>query len=387
MVNLARAYNIQDLAALARRRLPPGLFDYIHRGAEDELTVRANEQSIKQIYFRQRVGVDVSTRDLTTTLFGVRHTMPVGIAVTGLAGLLAYEGEHALARAAVAAGVPFTLGTSNFAAVDEIQAICGDLLWRQIYPPKRRSLLDHHVAVAKAAKVRVLVLTLDSPVVGNREYLARSGFIPGAMTWSAWRQVLAAPSWLFGTIVKYLLRGGLPSMVNMPAGETRFVNGTWANTADDFTWDDVRRLRRDWQDVLVLKGISTPEDARLAADCGADGIIVSNHGGRSLDGCIPSIRALPAIVDAVAPKCSVLVDGGFQRGADILKALALGASGVMVGRATLYGLAAAGQPGVTRALAILRQEIDRALALVGCSNPAQLQRDHLDVSIGGSEPA
>jgi L-lactate dehydrogenase (cytochrome)/(S)-mandelate dehydrogenase len=197
------------------------------------------------------------------------------------------------------------------------------------------------------------------------------------MSLGAWLQILAAPHWCFGTLLRYLAGGGLPQMVNMPKGETRFINGPWSQIADDFTWDDVRALRRQWDDVLVLKGLSTAEDAKTAAGCGVDGIIVSNHCGRSLDGCVPSFGALPEIVDAVAPKVTVIVDGGFRRGADVLKAIAMGASGVMIGRATLFGLAAGGEAGVTRALEIFREEIGRALALIGATRLSELNRQHL----------
>lgn len=374
-----RAYNIDDLASLARRRLPAGLFEYIDRGAEDEVTLRENHASLKRVFLRQRVAIDVSRRDPSTCWFGVRQAMPVGIAATGLAALISYDGERALARAASAAGIPYTIGTSNFTAQADLKEICGDRLWRLIYPPKRRELLHHHLAVTRELGIRVLIVTLDSPVVGNREYLHRSGFQPGRVGLKAFVQMMTAPPWLFGTLLRYLLSGGLPEFADMPEGERRFLGGTysWANTADDFTWDDVRALRSAWRDILVLKGVSTAEDARNAAGCGVDGIIVSNHGGRSLDGCVPSFEALPEIVDAVAPKVTVLVDGGFRRGSDVLKALAMGASGVMVGRAPLFGLAAGHEAGVARALDIFREEISRAMALVGCRTVSELCREHL----------
>jgi isopentenyl diphosphate isomerase/L-lactate dehydrogenase-like FMN-dependent dehydrogenase len=379
VAKLSRAWNIGDLAALARRRLPKGLYDYIERGAEDEVTLRENADSIKRVLIRPRAAVDVSQRDMSTTLFGVKQSMPVGIAVTGLASLLSFEGETSLAKAAAAAGVPFMIGSSNFTCQADLQKLCGDLLWRQIYPPKNRALLDHHVAKAREAGIRVLVVTMDLPVTANREYMHRNGFTPGAFTKRALGQVLAAPRWIFDTLVPYYLRGGFPEFADMPQGERRFLGGSfsWAALADDFTWKDVKALRRAWSDVLVLKGLSTAEDAKLAAACGVDGIIVSNHGGRGLDGCVPSFAALPPIVDAVAPKVTVMVDGGFTRGADVLKAIAMGASAVFVGRATLYGLAAGGEPGVARALAIFREEIDRAQALIGCPILADLNRDLL----------
>lgn len=374
MSRLSRAWNIDDLAAIARARLPKGLYDFIERGAEDEVTLRENADSIKRVLIRPRAGVDVSQRDMSTTLFGVRQTMPVGITVTGLAGLLSYDGETSLARAAAAAGVPYMIGSSNFTSQADLKAVCGDLLWRQIYPPKRRDLLDHHIAKAKEAGIRVLVVTMDLPVPANREYMHRNGFSPGALGLGALKQVLAAPRWVFDTLIPYYLHGGFPEFVDMPEGERRFLGGSfsWAAMADNFTWEDVKALRRRWSDVLVLKGLSTAEDAKLAAECGVDGIIISNHGGRGLDGCVPSSGALPAIADAVAPKVTVMVDGGFRRGVDVLKAIGLGASAVFVGRATLFGLAAGGEAGVARALAILREEISRSLALIGCRDLEEL---------------
>jgi len=376
---MATALNIDDLAAIAKRRLPAGLYEFIDRGAEDEVTMRENAASIKRVFIRQRVGVDVSKRDVSTTVFGVRQSMPLAIGVTGLSGMLAYDGERSLARAAAAARVPYTIGTSNFASLADLKPICGDLLWRQIYPPKRRELMDHHLAVTRAAGVRVIVVTMDSAVAGNREYMRRNGFMPGFTNARTWREVMAAPHWMFGTWFRYMLDGGLPQIADMPEGERQFFkNPTPHAHAEGFTWDDVRELRRKWSDVLVLKGISAVEDARTAADCGVDGLIVSNHGGRSLDGCVPSMAALPRIVDAVAPKVTVMVDGGFKRGSDILKAIAMGASSVMIGRATVFGLAAGGEAGVARALEIFREELRRALALVGRRNLAELSRDDLE---------
>jgi (S)-mandelate dehydrogenase len=379
MTNLSRALNIDDLAAIAKRKLPVSLYEYIDRGAEDEITLRENFDSIKRIFIKQRVGVDVSQSDISTVLFGVRQSMPLGIGVTALTSLIAYDGERNIARAAASAGVPYVIGTSNFTAQSELKPICGELLWRQIYVPKRRDLLDHHVERARSIGVRVLVVTMDSPVLGNREYVRRNGLTINGLTARAWIQTLRAPHWVFGTLLRYLLDGGLPEMADMPSGETRFYkgSGSWADTTDAFTWDDVRALRRRWGDVLVLKGLSTAEDARVAAECGVDGIIVSNHGGRVLDGCVPSMGMLPQIVDAVAPKVTVMVDGGFKRGADILKAIAMGASAVFVGRATLFGLVAGGQPGVARALEIFREEIKRAMALTGCRTLSDLGRHHL----------
>jgi isopentenyl diphosphate isomerase/L-lactate dehydrogenase-like FMN-dependent dehydrogenase len=209
---ISSALNIDDLAKLARKNLPSGLYEYIDRGAEDEVTATENSDSIKRILFRQRVGVDVSARNFSTTLFGVPCAMPLGIAATGLASMIDYDGERSLARAAAAARIPYTIGTSNFTAQHDLKEICGDLLWRLIYPPKRRDLLEHHLGVTRDLGIRVLVVTMDSPVVGNREYLQRSGFNLAHMRMRTYAQMLASPHWLFGTLLRYLLSGGLAAI-------------------------------------------------------------------------------------------------------------------------------------------------------------------------------
>ena len=384
-MRLSTAFNIDDLAHLARKRLPAARYDFVDRGAEDEVTMRENLSSLKKIFFRQRVGIDVSQRDISTTLFGVRQSMPLGIAVTAMAGLIAYKGEECIARAAAASGVPYMIGSANLASCAELKPILGDLLWRQIYVPKDRAILDHYIAQTREAGINVLVVTLDSPVMGNREYMLRSKITNG-VSMRSMAEMLRSPYWCVATLLRYAMAGGLPGIadlpkVSQPAGTSGFFVGKYSAvpTADDFTWDDVRALRSRWDGVLVLKGLSTAEDARIAAQCGADGVIVSNHGGRSLDGGVPSMDVLREVVDAVAPKVTVMIDGGFKRGSDALKAIAMGASAVFVGRATLFGLAAGGEAGVSRALSLLHAEISRTLALVGCKSISELSRDHLQL--------
>jgi L-lactate dehydrogenase (cytochrome)/(S)-mandelate dehydrogenase len=377
-MSVARAMNIDDLAAIARRRLPAGLYDFIDRGAEDEVTRRDNAESIKRVHIRQRVGVDVSSRDCSTSLFGIPQSLPIGIGVAGLTGMLAYEGELAIARAAAAARVPYTIGSSNFAPLASLKPILGDLLWRQIYPPKLKQYLDYQLDLTRDAGIATLVVTLDSPVAGNREYMRRNGFMPGHMNWRTYRDILAAPRWFFGVYMRYMLNGGLPQIADMPEGQRRFFGSIspaqWPG--DNYSWEDIRGIRRKWPGRLVLKGISTPQDALNCAECGVDGLIVSNHGGRSLDGCVPSMAALPQIVDVVGDRMAIMIDGGFKRGADVLKAIAMGAQCVWLGRAPVFGLAA-GDAGVTRALQIFAEEIDRALAMSGHTAIDQLTRDIL----------
>lgn len=387
MTSLAKALNIDDLAEIARRRVPRGIYEFIDRGAEDEVTLRENAESIKRIFLRPRVGVDVSSRDISTAIFDVRQAMPIGLGATGLAALTHRDGERKMARAAAAARIPYTLGTSNFTSQSELKEICGDLLWRLIYPNRNREIVEHHLKMAREVGIRTLVITMDSAVMGNREYLQRSGLRRNGTNARTWLDIARAPHWLFGTLLPYLRRG-FPQFVDMPAGERLYWGGnfSFAALADDFTWDEVRSIRARWPGQLVLKGISTAEDARIAAHCGADGIIVSNHGGRMLDGCIPSILALPEIVDAVSPAVTVMVDGGFRRGADVLKAVALGAACVFMGRVPMFGLIAGGEAGVARAIAILKEEIDRALALTGCTSVAELDRSYLSGEGISSQP-
>jgi len=380
MAALDRCFNIADLSARARRRLPSGLYEFIDRGAEDEVTTAENRAAIKRVLIRQRVGVDVKRTDSTATVLGGQQAMPITIGVTGMIGMVVHRGEQKLGAAAAAAGIPYTIGSHNFASLAEMKEICGDLLWRQLYPAITSDLLDHQLRMTREAGIRVLVMTMDSPVAGNREYMLRNGFMPGMFNARAAFDALTAPHWLLGTLLRYRLSGGLPQLVDMPEGHRVFFgrgNTGMSATASDFTWDTVRRIRRDFPGKLVVKGLSRVEDARIAADIGVDGIIVSNHGGRSLDGCVPSMGALPGIVDAVGSRVEVMIDGSFTRGVDVLKAIAMGARCVMVGRATAFGLAAGGEKGVARALAILQQEIRRGLALMGAPTLGDLSRDDL----------
>jgi isopentenyl diphosphate isomerase/L-lactate dehydrogenase-like FMN-dependent dehydrogenase len=377
---LDKCYNVADLAALAKRRMPRGLHEFIDRGAEDEVTTRENREAIKRVLIRQRVGIDVAATDCTATVLGRGQAMPITIGVTGMIGMVSHRGEQKLGAAAAAAGIPYTIGSHNFASLAEMREICGDLLWRQLYPPRTPDLLQHQLRITREAGIRVLVMTMDSPVAGNREYMLRNGFMPGMFNLRAALDALTSPRWLLGTLLRYQLSGGLPQLSDMPEGHRIFFgkgNTGLCSPASDFTWDTVRQIRREWSGMLVLKGLSAVEDAITAAEIGVDGIIVSNHGGRSLDGCVPSMGALPGIVDAVGSRAQVMVDGSFVRGVDVLKAIALGAKCVMVGRATAFGLAAGGEAGVSRALAILRDELHRGMALIGVRRLDELNRANL----------
>lgn len=374
------AYNIEDLREIARRRLPHGVFEYLDRGTEDDVSLRNNRTAFERIGLRPRVLVDVSKRSQEVTLFGQSIKMPVVIGPTGFGGLCAYQGEVALAKAAAAAEVPYVLGAASLTAMEKVMDQSeGARLWFQITMWPDRELCHTLVERARVAGFQALVVLVDAAVLGNREYNRRNGFtIPFQLTWRSAFDLLHF-HWLCGVILPYVLReGGLPSHDNYPEELGRRLTsgrtsaGRKRTRTDSLSWDDLRALRKVWPHPLIVKGILSPRDAILAADCGADGIIVSNHGGRNLDGAITPISVLPEIVDVVGNRLTVLIDSGFRRGSDVVKALALGAKAVLLGRAPLYGLSVAGQAGVTRSLEIFRDEIDRVMALLGCNSVAEL---------------
>ena len=357
-MNPARACNIDDLRAAARRRLPRVVFDYLEGGAEDHITARANRQSFEAFGFAPRTLVDVSQRALQTTLFGSRFDAPFGICPIGAAGLFWHEAEVAMARAARTARVPFVLSTHSFVPLERVAWESGGPPWFQLYMPKERDAAAALVKRAHDTGCEVLVLTTDVPVGGNREYNDRNGFgVPLRLGARAIADVLAHPSWLAGVYFRSLWRRPLPH---------------WGDRRDRADWQDLAWLRKEWPRKLVVKGILGVDDARLAVEHGADAICISNHGGRQLDGTPAPLAVLPEIAAAVGAQTAIIVDGGVRRGADIVKALALGADLVLVGRAALYGVAAAGERGASRALQILRSEVDRVLALLGCTSVEEL---------------
>jgi (S)-mandelate dehydrogenase len=381
-----RAYNIADLRALALKRVPKGLFEFVDRGTEDEVSLRHNRTVFERIRFRPRTLVDVSGRSQEVTLFGERQKMPVIIAPTGTAGLMWYRGEIQLARAAAAAGIPFTLATGSTTAMEKVAEEAGGIpLWFQLYMWPDRKLSHQLVERARAAGFKALVVTVDGVVPGNREYNLRNGFtIPFSFTRRNVTDVLAHPRWLVGVLARYLATSGMPRYENYPTEIKNRVTaqpmGRSMMRNDSLTWDDLRVLRKMWPGILIVKGILHPQDALRAVECGADGVVVSNHGGRNLDGVISPIEALPEVVDAVGQRTTVLVDSGFRRGSDVVKALAMGAQAVQIGRATLYGVAAGGEAGAQRALTIFRNEIDRVMALIGARSVSDLGPEVLQLA-------
>lgn len=376
---LSNIHNIEHLREAAQRVLPRGMFEFVDRGTEDEAGLRHNREAFERIRLKPRVLVDVSRRTTATRLFGQEMPLPIAVAPTGAAGLLCFEGEVEIARAAARAGVPFSISTYSINSMERVAQEAGGRLWFQLYMWPDRAMSHQLVRRAQAAGYEALIVTVDTAVPPNREYNARNGF---ALPWGINRRnaldIATHPRWLLGVMARYLLTGGMPHFDNLPDALRQSLTaqgraGPRLPKCDSLNWDDLRELRRAWQGPLLVKGILDPQDARMAVDCGADAVIVSNHGGRNLDAAVAAIDALPEIVDAIGARSEVLLDSGIRRGSDIAKALALGAKAVMVGRAPLWGVAVAGQRGAGHALDILGQELDRVMAYLGCPSVEALQ--------------
>jgi len=376
------AYDIADLREMARRRLPKGVFEFMDRGNGDEVAVANNRAAFERYKLNPRMLVDTSRRTQEITLFGRKQAMPIAIAPTGSAGLTWYQGEIALARAAREAGIPFALATGSMTALEKVAEEAGGTLWFQVYMWPDRSLSHRLIERAKAAGYQALIVTVDTPVPPGREYNLRNGVtVPFRFTRRNVVDVLMHPRWVMNVLMRYLMTSGMPRYENYPTGMKQKITalpmGRSMMVTDSLTWEDLRALRKLWPHPLMVKGILRADDAMRATDCGADGVIVSNHGGRAVDSTMAPITLLPRIVDAVGKRLTVIVDSGFRRGADVVKALALGARAVLIGRATIYGTAVAGQAGAVRAIEIYRDEIDRLLALIGCPGVSELDHDYL----------
>ncbi len=370
---------IEDLRVLAKRRVPRMFYDYADSGAWTESTYRANETDFQRIYLRQRVGIDFSNRTLASTMVGQPVSMPMALAPVGLTGMQHADGEILAARAAAAAGVPFTLSTMSICSIEDVAENTDKPFWFQLYVMKDRDFNDRLIGRAKAAGCSALVLTLDLQILGQRHKDLKNGLTaPPKMTLSNIVDIATKPRWWMGVLGTK--RRTFRNIVGHVQGvkDTRAL-GAW--TAEQFdptlNWDDVKRIKDRWGGKLILKGILDPEDAELAVRSGADALIVSNHGGRQLDGAMSSIAALPPIVKAVGNRIEVLMDGGIRSGQDVLKALALGAKGVMIGRAYIYGLGAMGETGVAKALECIRKELDVTMALCGLRDVKQASADIL----------
>jgi L-lactate dehydrogenase (cytochrome) len=382
-MRLGRVVNIADLRRLAKRRLPPVVFDYIDGGAEAEITLRANENAFAEVTFRPRQCVEARAVDLRTTVLGTTLDLPFLLAPIGFCRMFYPRGESVAAREATAAGTAYILSTFSGTRLEDVRAAASGPLWYQLYMPGGRAVAEATIARARAAGYSVLVVTIDTPVGGMRERDIRRGAGPllkGHVLASlphVW-QFLTHPRW----VLDYVGDGAprvfpnveLPGVGAMPCGDTSVL---LAET--NVTWRDLVWIRDAWRGPLVVKGVHTADVARQAVDAGADAVVVSNHGGRQLDGVAPSLRVLPDVVAAVGDRTEVLMDGGIRRGADIVKAKCLGARAVLIGRAYAWGLGAAGGPGVARAIEILRADLVRTLRLLGCPSMDALDTSFTDV--------
>lgn len=384
-MSVSTVINIADLRDLARRRLPRVVFDYLDGGAEDETTLEGNRAAFRRWAFVPRVLPGTGSVDLSVELFGDRLAVPLIVGPTGLNGIFWRGADVLLARAAAEAGAAFTLSTASNSSLEAVADAGAGVKWFQLYPWGERSISQRLIERAAAAGYRALVVTVDTLTIGKRERDLRNDFAH-EVRYSP-RIVLdglAHPRWLVGV----WLRGGVPRFENIvefaPRGATARELTAFVRARRNLalSWDDLAWMRDRWTGPFLIKGVLSVEDAKRAGDLGADGVIVSNHGGRQLDGAIASLDALGPIVDTTGDRLVVIVDGGVRRGADVVKALALGARAVLLGRAPLYGLAAAGQPGVARALAILKDELERVMFFVGCRGVATLSRACLQETDG-----
>ena len=378
-----KAASVSDYRALAKARVPHFLFEYLDGGSYDEVTLRRNVEDLQSVALKQRVLRDVSSIDLSTELFGRRWSMPVGLGPVGLSGLYARRGEVQAAKAAAAANVLFTLSTVSACSIEEVAQGSGHPFWLQLYVIRDRGFMRELIARARDAKCEALLFTVDLPTPGSRYRDYRSG-LTGSHGLGAkvrrFGQLLSRPDWLWdvGLHGRPHSMGNLTKVVAKGSGLSDF--GTWiANNFDpSMSWKDIEWIRSEWPGRLVLKGILDPDDAREAVSSGADGIVVSNHGGRQLDGVLSSARALPAIADAIAGRLPVLADGGVRSGLDVVRMLALGADYVLLGRAWVYALAARGGAGVSHVLKLVDAEMRVAMALTGCTRIDQISEDVLE---------
>ena len=377
MSRLDRCYNIADLRKVAEKRLPKGVFDYIDKGTEDMIALKNNGAGFRDIKLLNKVITDISDVQLDTQIFEKPASIPMAIAPTGTAGVAWYEGEFELAKAAAAAGIPFTLATGSNTPLEKLANEAGGRLWMQLYMWKEKHLSDELVKRAARNGFEALLWTVDIGHGSNREHNLRNGFsTPYVLNTRSVVDMLRHPAWLTFVMGRYFMNGGMPKHVNYPPGYQMPITGNVAKLrgttknpitrrADMVSWDDVDRLRDIFPGKLLIKGIMRVDDALKAIEHGVDGIVISNHGGRNMDSAPPTISILPGIVKAVDGRMTIIIDSGVRRGSDIVKCLALGANAVLAGRATLYGTAAGGEDGAAKAINILKDEMKRTMAYVG----------------------
>jgi L-lactate dehydrogenase (cytochrome) len=367
---------IEDLRVLAQKRVPRMFYDYADSGSWTETTYRANEADFSRIKLRQRIAVDMENRSLASTMVGVPVAMPVALSPTGFAGMQHADGEILAARAAEKAGIPFTLSTMSICSIEDVAAHTTAPFWFQLYMMRDRDFMKRLIERARAAACGALVLTLDLQILGQRHKDIRNGLsAPPKLTIPNIVNIATKPRWWTAMLrTKRRSFGNIVGHVQDVDDVSRLSSWTAKQFDPKLNWDDVEWVRKTWGGKLILKGILDPEDARLAVNSGADAIIVSNHGGRQLDGAPSSIEALPAIVDVVSGQTELWLDGGIRSGQDVLKAVALGAHATMIGRPFLYGLGAMGEAGVSRCLDIIRNELDITMALCGHRDIREVDR-------------
>ena len=361
---------IEDLRLQMKRRVPRMFYDYCESGSWSEATLRANLADLNALRLRQRVAIDVAKRSVATRMIGQEVAMPVAIAPTGLTGMQRANGEILGAQAAEAFGVPFTLSTMSICSIEDVAQETTKPFWFQLYVMRDRKFVHRLIDRARAAKCSALMITLDLQILGQRHSDVRNGLsAPPKLSVANMVNMATRPGWCLGMLCTGRRKfGNIVGHVEGVADMSSLADWTSQQFDPSLDWNDVKELRRKWDGKLILKGIQDARDARAALRVGADAIIVSNHGGRQLDGAQSSIDALPVIVDAVKDKCEVWMDGGIRSGQDVLRATALGAKGTLIGRAFLYGLGAGGRAGVTRALEIIHKELDLSMALCGRSD-------------------
>jgi L-lactate dehydrogenase (cytochrome) len=374
--------SVQDYRELARRRLPHFLFEYIDGGSYEEVTLRRNLHDLREVVLRQRVLRDVSTGDLRSNLFGQELAMPIVLGPIGLAGMNARRGEVQAARAATRVGVPFTLSTVSACALEEVAEASATPFWFQLYMIRDRGFMRDLLAKAQESKCSALVFTVDMPVPGTRYRDYRSGLAgaPGlAGAARRFMQAMTRPGWAWdvGILGRPHQLGNVAPVLGKNTGLEDFFAWMRDNFDATVTWRDLEFVRKEWRGPLIIKGILDPDDAREVAAIGADGLVVSNHGGRQLDGVLSSTRALPPIVDVVGETLTILADGGIRSGLDVVRMLALGAKGVLLGRAWAYALAGAGERGVEHMLKLIEGEMRVAMALTGVTSVGQINREIL----------
>ncbi|MGA1022407.1 MAG: alpha-hydroxy acid oxidase [Candidatus Puniceispirillaceae bacterium] len=374
---------IEDLRKKAERRVPRMFYDYADSGSWSESTYRANEDDLQAIKFRQRVAIDVSQRDTTMEMLGKTVTMPVALAPTGLTGMQHADGEILAAKAAADFGVPFTLSTMSICSIEDVAANSDAPFWFQLYVMRDRDFIRRLVERARAANCSALMITLDLQIMGQRHKDVRNGLsAPPKPTLRNLINLMQKPAWCLGMLrTKRRQFGNIVGHVKGVKDMSSLADWTVSQFDASLSWDDVKEIRKQWGGKVIIKGILDAEDARAAVNVGADAIVVSNHGGRQLDGALSAIKALPAIVDAVGDKAEIWMDSGIRSGQDVLRAIALGAQGTLIGRAFLYGLGANGQAGVTQALEIIHKELDLTMGLCGQSKLRNVDKSILSQSV------